>query len=174
MPVRSAPSSSIASTVDSTMPVSAPFHPAWAAPITRAFGSANRIGPQSAAVTPMARPSARVTSASPRGREALSPGPDTTMASGEWICQRLRKCAGGGGGFARGAEPQGGGGRWALPGAEKMRGGTPHLLPNSPRIFRDMGGFVGRAEPAVEVVVDAAGHAAVAGKEGVTQARDGR
>src|SRR3974390_204717 len=69
---RSAPSFSIASTVESTMPVSAPLHPAWAAPTTRVFGSTSRIGPQSAAVIPIASPSVRVTMASARGRESHS------------------------------------------------------------------------------------------------------
>ena len=85
MPLRSAPSFSMASMVDSRMPVSAPFQPACAAPITRAFGSTNRIGPQSAAVTPIARPSVRVTMASAFGRDAPCQGPVATTASGEWI-----------------------------------------------------------------------------------------
>ena len=85
MPERSAPSFSIAATVDSTTPVSAPFQPACAAPMTRAFGSASRTGPQSAAVMPMAKPSMRVTMASARGRAAVSHGSDATTTSGEWI-----------------------------------------------------------------------------------------
>ena len=76
------------------MPVSAPFQPACAAPITRAFGSTNRIGPQSAAVTPIARPSVRVTMASARGRDAPCQGAVATTTSGEWIWYTVRKCAG--------------------------------------------------------------------------------
>ena len=60
MSPRLAPSRSIAATVASTTPVSAPFQPACAAPTTRACASANRIMPQSAPVTPSARPGVAV------------------------------------------------------------------------------------------------------------------
>ncbi len=49
------------------MPVSAPFQPACAAPITWALGSTNKVIPQSAPVTPSARPRVAVTSPSQRG-----------------------------------------------------------------------------------------------------------
>ena len=80
---RLAPSVSMALTVASTTPASAPFQPAWAAPITRADGSTNSTGPQSAAVTPIARLSVRVTIASTRGRDAVSHGAVAVAASGE-------------------------------------------------------------------------------------------
>ena len=67
MSLRLAPSRAIAATVASTMPLSAPFQPACAAPTTRAFGSANRIMPQSAPVTPSASPGVAVTTPSQRG-----------------------------------------------------------------------------------------------------------
>ena len=73
----------MASRVASSTPVSAPFQPAWAAPITRAAGSANSTGPQSAAVTPSASPGVAVTMASACGREALSHGACATATSGE-------------------------------------------------------------------------------------------
>src|ERR1044072_6216329 len=56
MPLRVAPSFSIAEIVASSTPGSAPFHPAWAPPITRALGSTNSTGPQSAVETPSAMP----------------------------------------------------------------------------------------------------------------------
>ena len=84
MPLRSAPSFSIAAMVDSRTPVSAPFQPACAAPITRARGSTNRIGPQSAVVTPIARPAVPVTMASALGRAGPCQGPVAITASGEW------------------------------------------------------------------------------------------
>ncbi|MGY4476606.1 hypothetical protein ACVILL_004020 [Bradyrhizobium sp. USDA 3364] len=48
------------------------------------MGSTNRIGPQSAVVTEIARPSTRVTSASAFGRAAPFHGPVTATTSGEW------------------------------------------------------------------------------------------
>src|ERR1043165_7086048 len=75
MPARSAPSCSIASTVFSSTPPSAPFQPACAAPITRAPGSINSTAPQSAALTPIARFSLSVTIASARGLELAPPPP---------------------------------------------------------------------------------------------------
>ena len=114
MLLRSAPSFSIAAMVDSSTPVSAPFQPAWAAPMTRALGSANRIGPQSAAVTPMAIPSVRVTMASARGRASPCQGPVATTASGEWI--------------------------WCTP--RQMFGCYAHLLGHAATIFHDFGAIV--------------------------------
>ena len=67
----------MASMVDSSTPVSAPFQPACAAPITRALGSTNRIGPQSAAVTPM--------------REALGAGDDGVGARPRRALPRSRR-----------------------------------------------------------------------------------
>ena len=74
----------IAATVASTMPVSAPFQPACAAPTTRASASANRIMPQSAPVTPSARPGVAVTSPSQRGRASGGQGAEIATTSGEW------------------------------------------------------------------------------------------
>ena len=81
---RFAPSRSIAATVASTTPVSAPFQPACAAPTTRASGSANRIMPQSAPVTPSASPGVAVTTPSQRGRASGAQCSETAIASGEW------------------------------------------------------------------------------------------
>ena len=63
-----APSFSIALTVASTMPESAPRQPACAAPMTPALASQNRTGAQSAVRMPMARPGFEVTMASASGR----------------------------------------------------------------------------------------------------------
>ena len=54
----------IAATVASRTPPSAPFQPAWAAPITPASGSAKRTGWQSAVSTAMAMPGVAVTTPS--------------------------------------------------------------------------------------------------------------
>ena len=80
---RSAPMLTIASTVFSKTPPSAPFQPAWAAPMTPLSPSQNRTGPQSAVKTPSITPGVAVTSASAFGR---SPPycPSTTTTSGEW------------------------------------------------------------------------------------------
>src|SRR6266478_1714774 len=61
-----------------------------------------------------------------------------------------------------------------LPDAEKMLGRHAHLLGHPATIFRDPGGVVVRAEAAIEALVDAVGHAAVARKESVAQAGNGR
>lgn len=82
---RSAPGLSIAATVASATPVSAPFQPAWAAPTTRAFRSANSSGPQSALDAAMARPGTRVTTPSARGRSPPGHGLSATTTSAEWI-----------------------------------------------------------------------------------------
>ncbi len=79
-----APSRAIASTVASITPASAPFQPACAAPMTRASGSANRIMPQSAPVTPRPRPGVAVTSASQRGRASGAKAEEIVATSGEW------------------------------------------------------------------------------------------
>ena len=62
----------------------APNRIARAAPMTRARGSANSTGPQSAVATPMARPGSRVTMPSAGGRESLVQGVIATTTSGEW------------------------------------------------------------------------------------------
>ena len=82
---RSAPSFSMAATVASITPVNAPRQPAWAAPITPAWLSANSNGPQSAVDTPMASRGVRVTMASARGRASGVQGAWATTTSGEWI-----------------------------------------------------------------------------------------
>ena len=84
IPSRLASSDSMASTVASTTPDKAPFHPAWQAPTTPAAASANSTVPQSAPVTPSARPGVRVARPSQRGRSASVKGPVTITASGEW------------------------------------------------------------------------------------------
>ena len=63
----SAPSSTMAATVASITPATAPRQPAWAAPITPASVSANRIGAQSAVMMPRAMSGRSVTIASARG-----------------------------------------------------------------------------------------------------------
>src|SRR4051812_41061621 len=60
-----------------------------------------------------------------------------------------------------------------LPYGEKVCRRDAHLLRHSPTVFRDSSGIVVRAKPAIEAVVKAAGHAAVAGKEGVAHAGKG-
>ena len=70
--------------VASSTPLKAPCHPAWAAPMTPACRSANRIMPQSAPVTPSATPRKAVAWASQRGRSPLQ-GAVTARHSGEWI-----------------------------------------------------------------------------------------
>ena len=60
----------MAAMVFSSTPVKAPFQPAWAAPMTRACGSANSTGPQSAVEAPIAMPGRSVTMASAFGRVA--------------------------------------------------------------------------------------------------------
>jgi len=75
----------IAVTVAPTTPLSAPFQPAWAAPITLAAGSARRTGTQSAVRMPRAMPRRSVTSASARGLSSRGHGSVTVMTSGLWI-----------------------------------------------------------------------------------------
>src|SRR5712664_470590 len=58
--------------------------------------------------------------------------------------------------------------------AEKIRRRDAHLLRHPAAIFRDIGGIVVRAEAAIETSIDAIGHAAVARKESVAQAGNGR
>ena len=82
---RLAPRRSIAATVASTTPLSAPLQPACAAPMTRARRSANRIMPQSAPVTPSARPGVAVANPSQRGRSLGAHGSEIAVASAEWI-----------------------------------------------------------------------------------------
>src|SRR6202166_3809821 len=61
-----------------------------------------------------------------------------------------------------------------LPDAEKMLGRDAHLLRHPAPILRALGGIVVRAEAAIEALVDAVGHAAVAREESVAQAGNGR
>ena len=58
--------------------------------------------------------------------------------------------------------------------AEKMRGRHPHPFGHPAAIFRDISGVVVGAEAAIEASVDATGNAALAAKESVTQAGNGR
>src|SRR3977135_30969 len=61
-----------------------------------------------------------------------------------------------------------------LPDAEEMLRRDAQLLSQSAAIFRDIGRIVARAEAAIETGVDAIGYAAVARKESVAQAGNGR
>ena len=63
----------MAAIVASTTPPSAPFQPAWAAPITPARASAMSTGAQSAASTPSATPGRSVTIASALGAPGERP-----------------------------------------------------------------------------------------------------
>jgi hypothetical protein len=58
----------------------APRQPAWAAATTRACGSANSTGAQSAVSTPSAMPGVAVTMASARGRSSRVHGLSATTA----------------------------------------------------------------------------------------------
>ena len=64
----------MAAIVPSITPEKAPRQPACAAPMTRACGSANSSGPQSAVLTPIASPGVLVTIASARGPGLDAPG----------------------------------------------------------------------------------------------------
>src|SRR5882762_4286696 len=64
--------------------------------------------------------------------------------------------------------------RMDLPYAEEMLRRDAHLLRHPPAVFGHLGGIVLRAEAAIEALVDAVGHAAVARKESVAQAGNGR
>ena len=80
----------------SITPASAPFQPAWTAPMTPACGSASRIGWQSAVSTAMAMPGWSVTMASARilpisGNCAASL---TTATSAEWVWCTVSSAAG--------------------------------------------------------------------------------
>ena len=75
------PSRTMACTVACTTPLNAPCQPEWQAPTTRAMGSANSTGAQSAASTPSATPGARVTMASAFGRFPAAQGLVTNTTS---------------------------------------------------------------------------------------------
>src|SRR6266705_1345541 len=145
MPLGSAPSFSIASTADSRMPDSAPFHPACPAPITRAFGSTNKLGPVG-------------------GGDAHG---ETLNASHDGVGARPRRVLRRSGGHH-------GIGRMDLVRAEKMLRGNAHLRRHPATVLRDIGRIVLRAEATIEAGVDAIRHAALARKKGVTQAGNGR
>ncbi len=78
---RRAPMPSMLATAASMTPLTAPRHPACAAPTTPASGSARSTGAQSAVRMPMTRPGVRVTTASALGRALASTGPSMTTAS---------------------------------------------------------------------------------------------
>src|SRR6266851_10341580 len=90
----SAPSATIAATVVATTPPSAPFQPAWAAPMTEAAGSARRTGTQSAVRMPRAMPGRPVTSASARGLSSRRHGASTVTTSGLWIWWQVTRLSG--------------------------------------------------------------------------------
>ena len=85
---RAAPMASISSTIASSTPATAPRQPAWAAPTTRAAGSANSTGAQSAVTMPSAMPGAAVAMASASGR--LSQPAVASTARAPWTCRRAR------------------------------------------------------------------------------------
>ena len=123
MPLRSAPSFSIASMVDSSTPVSAPFQPACAAPITRALA----IGEQD--------------------RAAIGGGD----ADGDAFGARddgvgARRVALPWSGRHHGV------GRMDLVHAEQVLRRNAHLLGHAAAIFRDIGRIVVRAEAAIEAL----------------------
>ncbi len=89
-----APSATIAATVVATTPPSAPFQPAWAAPMTEAAGSARRTGTQSAVRMPRAMPGRPVTSASARGLSSRRHGASTVTTSGLWIWWQVTRRSG--------------------------------------------------------------------------------
>src|SRR4029078_5150749 len=65
-------------------------------------------------------------------------------------------------------------GRMYLMQADETIRRDPHPLGHPAAIFRDMRRIIVRSEAAIEALVDAAGDRALAGEEGVAQARDGR
>ncbi len=74
----------MASTAACTIPPSAPFQPAWAAPITRASGSTISTGAQSAERAPSISPGVRLATASASGRSVQGPSATTAMAEWTW------------------------------------------------------------------------------------------
>ena len=90
---RRAPSFSMAATVASSTPPSAPFQPAWAAPITPALASANSTGAQSAVRMPSTTPGMAVTMPSPSCLAAKSQSAPTTWTLALWICARVTSLA---------------------------------------------------------------------------------
>src|SRR5437868_13533224 len=57
--------------------------------------------------------------------------------------------------------------------AEQALGRHAHLFGHPPAIFRDTGGIIVGAQPAIEGFVDSTGHPALAGEERVAQPRNG-
>src|SRR5471030_1490829 len=57
---------------------------------------------------------------------------------------------------------------------EKARRRHAQLRRDAPAVFRDMRCIVLRADAAIEAFINSIGHAAVAGEERMTQARNGR
>ena len=89
---RRAPSFSIAAIVASTTPLSAPFQPACAAPITPAVRSASSTGAQSAAITPSTTSGRSVTSPSALGAPGeVQRSVSTVSTSVEWIWYSVRR-----------------------------------------------------------------------------------
>ena len=142
MRARSAPHRSIAAIVASSTPVAAPRQPAWAAPMTPACWSASSTGPQSAVVTPMARPGVRVTMASARGRSCAVHGRSIVTDVG----------------------------RMDLIGGEEAIRPHPERRRHAGAVLGDVRGRVLGARAAIEAGIDAVGHAAVAREEGVPDA----
>ena len=58
--------------------------------------------------------------------------------------------------------------------AQEMLGQDADPLRHAAAVLEDVGGIIAGAEPAIEPFVKAAGYAALAGEEGVAQARNGR
>ena len=84
----SAPSATIAATVFGAMPPTAPFQPAWAAPMMPASGSARSTGAQSAVRMPSSRSSRAVTIASASMAMAGSGRSARVTTVVEWIWRK--------------------------------------------------------------------------------------
>src|SRR5262249_4475119 len=134
---RSAPQRSMAAIVASSTPVAAPRQPAWAAPITPAVSSANRTGPQSAVVTPIASPRAgAAVGGGGGGGEPRAGGPDRVGARP--LVRLPRPLEG----------PHVGG--MPLVGGEQVIRRAPERRCHARAVLRPLGGRVVGAWPAVE------------------------
>ena len=140
-----APRPTMAATVASRMPASAPFQPAWAAPITPASGSASSTGPQSAASTPRSRPGRSVTRASASGASRVSQGAVDLSAVAPWTWRAVTSRSAGAQGRSD-ARPVGG----------------------------DPVGSVAAAQPDIEGAPDTLADAALAAEESVPNPGQGR
>jgi len=136
MPLRSAPSFSMVSMVDSRMPVSAPFHPACAAPITRAPGRRT--------ISVRSRPRWRRCEALGAGDDGVRKRPAPCLAMAPWSPPHRAN------GSAR-----------RLESARR----DAQLFRHPRRFSSTWRGIVVGADAAVETAIDAAGHPALAVKK---------